>query len=60
MRKGLAYLDLAERCRQLAGQVKEPRHKKELAGMARLWERAAAERAKQLGKPARKAPRKSK
>lgn len=60
MRKGLAYLDLAERCRKLAGQVKEPRHKKELAGMARLWERAAAERAKQLGKPARKAPRKSK
>src|SRR5262249_18459051 len=60
MRKGLAYLDLAERCRKLADQVKEPRHKKELAGMARLWGRAAAERAKQLAKPARKAPRKSK
>jgi hypothetical protein len=61
MRKGLAYLDLAETCRKLASQVKEPRQKKQLQDMAQSWETAAAERAKQLVKPARsKAPRKSK
>jgi len=53
MRKGLAYLDLAEKCRKLASQVRERRAKKELQGMARSWEAVAAERAKRLSKPAR-------
>jgi len=56
MRKGLAYLNLAEKCRNLARQVTEPRFKKQLESMARAWETLAVQRAKQLAKPA-KAPR---
>ena len=50
MRKGLAYLDAAERCRHLARHVPDPRTKKELNDMASEWEKLAAERAKQLAK----------
>jgi hypothetical protein len=61
MRKGLAYVELAEKCRQLASTVTDPLHKKQLQDMARSWETVAAERAKQLGKSARsKRARKSK
>jgi hypothetical protein len=61
MRKGLAYLDLAERCRKLASQLKEPRQKKILEDMAQSWETVARQRAKELAKSARaKARRKSK
>lgn len=60
MRKGLAYLDLAEKCRKLAGQLTDLRHKKELEGIARSLETVAADRAKQLAKRARsKSSRKS-
>jgi hypothetical protein len=62
MRKGLAYVELAEKCRQLASAVTDPLHKKQqLQGMARSWETVATERAKQLAKPSRsKRARKSK
>jgi hypothetical protein len=61
MRKGLAYLDFAEKCRKLASQLKEPRQKKILEDMAQSWETVARQRAKQLAKSARaKARRKSK
>jgi hypothetical protein len=61
MRKGLAYLDLAEKCRKLASQLKEPRQKKILQDMAQSWETVARQRAKELAKSARaKARRKSK
>jgi hypothetical protein len=61
MRKGLAYLDLAEKCRKLASQLKEPRQKKILEDMAQSWETVARQRAKELAKSARaKARRKSK
>jgi hypothetical protein len=61
MRKGLAYLDFAEKCRKLASQLKEPRQKKILEDMAQSWETVARRRAKQLAKSARaKARRKSK
>jgi hypothetical protein len=46
MRKGLAYLDMAEKCRALARQVKDAKNKKRLNGMAQEWESMAAERAK--------------
>jgi hypothetical protein len=46
MRKGLAYLDMAEKCRVLAGQVKEATNKKQLDDMAQEWERMASERVK--------------
>jgi hypothetical protein len=60
MRKGLAYLDFAEKCRKLASQLKEPRQKKILEDMAQSWETVARQRAKQLAKSARpKARRKS-
>jgi len=61
MRKGLAYLDFAEKCRKLARQLKEPRQKKILEDMAQSWETVARQRAKQLAKSARpKVQRKSK
>ena len=61
MRKGLAYVELAEKCRQLASAVTDPFHKKQLQGMARSWETVATERAKKLAKPSRsKGVRKSK
>ena len=61
MRKGMAYVELAEKCRQLASAVTDRGHKKQLQAMARSWETVAAERAKQLAKPARsKSARKSK
>jgi hypothetical protein len=62
MRKGLAYLDLAERCRKLASQLDDRQHKKELEEVARSWEKVAAQRAKELSKQAssKKAARKSK
>ena len=53
MRRGLGYLDLAEKCRRLASRLTEPRYKKQLEGMAQLWETATADRAKQLAKAAR-------
>ena len=53
MRKGLAYVELAEKCRQLASAVRDPLHKKQLQAMARSWETVAAERAKKLTKPAK-------
>ena len=37
MRKGLAYVELAEKCRQLASAVTDPLHKKRLQNMARSW-----------------------
>jgi hypothetical protein len=46
MRKGLAYLDMAEKCRALAGQVTEAKNKKRLDEMAQEWERMASERVK--------------
>jgi hypothetical protein len=61
MRKGLAYVELAEKCRQLASAVTDPLHKKQLKNMARSWETDAAERAKRLAKSAKsKRARKSK
>jgi len=56
MRKGLEYLNIAEKCRNLASQATEPRVKKKLEGIARSLETLAARRAEQLSKPA-KAPR---
>ena len=56
MRKGLAYIELAEKCRQLASAVTDPLHKKQLQAMARSWETVASERAKQLAKPAKSKP----
>jgi len=58
MRKGLAYLDLADRCRKLARQIKDRRQRKQLEDMARAWEIVASDRAKKLtraGKTRRKA-----
>ena len=46
MRKGLAYLDMAEKCRALARQVKEAKNKRQLEDMAQEWEKLAAERVK--------------
>jgi hypothetical protein len=61
MRKGLAYLDLAERCRKLASQLDDRQNKRELEEVARSWEKVAAQRAKELSKKASsKAARKSK
>jgi hypothetical protein len=61
MRKGLAYVELAEKCRRLASAVTDPLHKKQLQNMARSWETVAAERAKRLAKSAKSKPaRKSK
>jgi hypothetical protein len=59
MRKGLAYLDLAERYRKLASQLDDRQHKKKVA---RSWEKVAAQRAKELSKQAssKKAAGKSK
>jgi len=48
MRKGLAYLDMAERCRALARQVKEPENKSILEDMAQQWETLAAQRVKDI------------
>src|SRR5262249_15952690 len=56
MRKGLEYLHIAEKCRNLASQATEPRVKKKLEGIARSLETLAERRAKQLGKLP-KAPR---
>ena len=50
MRKGLSYLDMAEKCRNLARQAPEPRHKKQLEDMALECEALAAGRVKQLAK----------
>jgi short-subunit dehydrogenase involved in D-alanine esterification of teichoic acids len=51
MRTGLAYLEAAEKCRQLARQVViEPRKKKQLEDMALEWEVLATERVTQLAK----------
>ena len=33
MRKGLAYVELAEKCRQLASAVTDPLHKKQWRGI---------------------------
>jgi len=58
MRRGLAYLDLADRCRKLARQIKDRRQRKQLDDMARAWEIVASDRAKELtkaGKTRRKA-----
>jgi hypothetical protein len=62
MRKGLAYLDLAERYRKLASQLDDRQNKRELEEVARSWEKVAAQRAKELSKKAssKKAARKSK
>src|SRR5215470_7760970 len=57
MRKGLEYLNIAEKCRNLASQATEPRVKKKLESIARSLETLAARRAKQLDKPAKKASR---
>src|SRR5262249_21533584 len=56
MRKGLEYLNIAEKCQNLASQATEPRVKKKLESIARSLETVAARRAKQLGKLP-KAPR---
>jgi hypothetical protein len=53
MRKGMAYVELAEKCRQLASAVTDPLHKKQLQNMARSWETVAAERAKKSAKSKR-------
>ena len=50
MRRGLAYLDLADRCRKLARQIKDRRQRKQLEDMARAWEIVASDRAKELTK----------
>ena len=50
MRKGMAYLETAEKCRDLARKTTEPQIKKELKAMAAEWEGLAAGRAKQLSK----------
>jgi hypothetical protein len=57
MRKGLAYLDLAEKCQKLARQIKDARQRKQLEAMARSWEIVAADRAKQLAKAKASKPR---
>jgi len=51
MRKGLAYLDMAEKCRDLASKVTKPQNKKQLEDMAKAWKTLAAKRAKQLATP---------
>src|SRR5499427_10214459 len=56
MRRGLEYLNIAEKCRSLASQATESRVKKKLESMARSLETLAARRAKQLDKLP-KAPR---
>ena len=53
MRKGLAYVELAEKCRQLASAVTDPLHKKQLQNMARSWETVAAERPNRRSQSAR-------
>jgi hypothetical protein len=40
MRKGLAYLDVAERCRKMASQVTEPRVKKKLESLGSIMRNA--------------------
>jgi len=57
MRRGLEYLNIAEKCRSLASQATESRVKKKLESMARSLETLAARRAKELSKPAKKAAR---
>jgi hypothetical protein len=54
MRKGMTYLDAAEKCRRLAGQVTERQIKKKLDVMAQEWESLAAERANELSKHSNK------
>lgn len=53
MRKGLAYLELAESCRKLARRMDKPVHKKQLEAIARACERMAMNRAKHLAKTAK-------
>jgi hypothetical protein len=50
MRKGMAYLEAAERCRDLAGKTTEPQITTRLEAMAAQWEAFAAKRAEQLSK----------
>src|SRR5262249_32058153 len=56
MRKGLKYLNIAEKCQNWASQATDPRVKKKLESMARSLKTLAARRAEQLSKPV-KAPR---
>ena len=50
MRKGMAYLEAAEKCRDLARKTTEPQIKKELDAVAAEWQALAAKRAKQISK----------
>ena len=48
MKKISEYEAHAEECRKMAGQMKNPAHKKQLIEMAEAWEMLAEARAKQL------------
>jgi hypothetical protein len=50
MRKVSEYREHAKECRQLARQIKDPAHQKQLEEMAQAWDMLAAERTRQLGK----------
>jgi len=48
VRKVLEYKAHADECRKMAGNMKNPEHKKQLQDMAEAWEMLAREREKQL------------
>jgi hypothetical protein len=52
MRKVSEYQHHAMECRQMAGQMKDPVHKKQLEEMAETWDTLAEARRRQLLKQA--------
>jgi len=54
MRKGMDYLQSAEKLRKLATRMEHPKYKKQLERIAQEFETLAAKRAKQLAKVASK------
>src|SRR5262249_57631358 len=56
MRRGLEYLNIAEKCRSSASQATESRVKKKLERMAPTFEKPPAPAAKTPSKPTKKTP----
>jgi hypothetical protein len=52
MRKVSEYREHADDCRRMAGNIKNPEHKKQLHDMAAAWEMLATERQRQIDKAA--------
>ncbi|MGB8630607.1 MAG: hypothetical protein WCD69_14640 [Xanthobacteraceae bacterium] len=44
MQRALEYEQHAKKCREMAAQTMNPKHKKDLEGMAEVWDMLARER----------------